>query len=69
MIDFSAIDNNMLYEKVLWIIVPAALLALIIAFAIWRAIEDRKRKREQEWTAERRKLEVVDGIEERKVDG
>ena len=69
MIDFSAIDNNMLYEKVLWIIVPAALLALIIAFAIWRAIEDRKRKREQEWTAERRKLEVVDGIEERKDDG
>ena len=69
MIDFSAIDNNMLYEKVLWIIVPAALLALIIAFAIWRAIEDRKRKREQEWAAERRKLEVVDGIEERKDDG
>ena len=69
MIDFSAIDNNMLYEKVLWIIVPAALLALIIAFAIWRAIEDRKRKREQEWAAERRKLEFVDGIEERKDDG
>lgn len=69
MIDFSAIDNNMLYEKVLWIIVPAALLALIVAFAIWRAIEDRKRKREQAWAAERRKLEVVDGIEERKDDG
>lgn len=65
MIDFSAIDNNMLYEKVLWIIVPAALLALIIAFAIWRAIEDRKRKREQAWAAERRKLEVVDGVAER----
>ena len=65
MIDFSAIDNNMLYEKVLWIIVPAALLALIIAFAIWRAIEDRKRKREQEWAAERRKLEIVDGVAER----
>lgn len=65
MIDFSAIDNNMLYEKVLWIIVPAALLALIIAFSVWRAIEDRKRKREQAWAAERRKLEVVDGVAER----
>ncbi|MCR4774946.1 MAG: hypothetical protein K5869_01065 [Saccharofermentans sp.] len=70
MIDFSsAIHNNMLYEKVLWIIVPAVLLALIVGFAIWRAIEDRKRKREQAWAAERRKLEVVDGIEERKDDG
>ena len=69
MIDFSAIDNNMLYEKVLWIIVPAVLLALIVAFTIWRAIEDRKKKREQAWAAERRKLEVVDGIEERKDDG
>jgi len=65
MIDFSAIDNNMLYEKVLWIIVPAVLLALIIAFAIWRALEDRKRKREQAWAAERRAIEVVDGITER----
>ena len=65
MIDFSAIDNNMLYEKVLWIIVPAALLALIIAFSVWRAIEDRKRKREQAWAAERRKLEIVDGVAER----
>ncbi|MCR5339976.1 MAG: hypothetical protein K6E60_01375, partial [Saccharofermentans sp.] len=65
MIDFSSIDNNMLYEKVLWIIVPAALLALIIAFSVWRAIEDRKRKREQAWAAERRKLEIVDGVAER----
>lgn len=65
MIDFSAIDNNMLYEKVLWIIVPAALLALIIAFSVWRAIEDHKRKREQAWAAERRKLEIVDGVAER----
>lgn len=65
MIDFSAIDNNMLYEKVLWIIVPVALLALIIAFSVWRAIEDRKRKREQAWAAERRKLEIVDGVAER----
>ncbi len=69
MIDFSAIDNNLLYEKILWIIVPAVLLALIIGFAIWRAIEDRKRKREQEWAAERRAIEVVDGIAERKDDG
>ena len=65
MIDFSAIDNNMVYEKVLWIVIPAVLLVLFIAFAIWRAVEDRKRKREQAWAAERRAIEVVDGIAER----
>ena len=69
MIDFSAFDNNMLYEKVLWIVIPAVLLAWFIAFAIWRAVEDRKRKREQAWAAERRAIEVVDGIEERTDEG
>ena len=69
MIDFSAIDNNMLYEKVLWIVIPAALLAWFIAFAIWRAVEDRKKKREQAWAAERRAIEVVDGIAERTDEG
>ena len=69
MIDYSFLDNNLVYEKILWIIVPAVLLALIIGFAIWRAIEDRRRKREQAWAAERRAIEVVDGIEERKDDG
>ena len=40
MIDFSAIDNNMVYEKVLWIVIPAVLLVLFITFAILRAVED-----------------------------
>ena len=69
MIDYGFFDNNLMYEKILWIVVPAVLLALIVGFAIWRAFEDRKRKREQAWAAERRAIEVVDGIEERKDDG
>ncbi len=69
MIDYGFFDNNLMYEKILWIVVPAVLLALIVGFAIWRAFEDRKRKREQAWAAERRAIEVAHGIEERKDDG
>lgn len=69
MIVYNVLENNMFLEKLLWIVIPAVLLALAIAFAVWRALERRKEKREQEWAAERRKLEVVDGIEERKDDG
>lgn len=68
MILISVIDN-MYMERFLWIVVPAALLALMIIFAIWRALEHRKVKMEERWAAERRKLEIVDGIEERKDDG
>ena len=68
MIVLSVIDN-MFLEKFLWIVVPAVLLVLMVAFAIWRAIDHRKVKMEERWAAERRKLEVVDGIEERKDDG
>ena len=69
MIVYNVLENNMFLEKLLWIVIPAVLLALAIAFAVWRALERRKEKREQEWAAERRKLEVVDGIEDRKDDG
>ena len=69
MIVYNVLENNLFLEKLLWIVIPAVLLALAIAFAIWRALERRKEKREQAWAAERRKLEVVDGIEERKDDG
>lgn len=69
MIDYSILENNAFLEKLLWIFIPAALLILVVAFAIWRALEDRKAKREKAWAAERRKLEVVDGLAERSEDG
>lgn len=69
MIDYRFFENNAFLEKLLWIFVPAVLLILVVAFAIWRALEDRKAKREKAWAAERRKLEVVDGVEERSEDG
>lgn len=68
MIDYRFFENNAFIEKVLWIFVPTALLILIVAFAVWKALEERKAKREKEWAAERRKLEVVDGVEERSED-
>lgn len=69
MIELNILENNMFLEKVLWIVIPAALLILAVAFAVWRALEDRKKKREKAWEAERRKIEVVDGIEGRSDDG
>lgn len=69
MIEFNVLENNMFLEKVLWIGIPAVLLILVIAFTVWKALEKRKVKREEAWAAERRKLEIVDGVEERKDDG
>ena len=68
MISLSIIENSFL-EKLLWIGVPAVLLALVITFAIWRFLERLKEKREEAWAAERRKLEIVDGVAERTDDG
>ncbi len=64
MVSLSIIENSFL-EKFLWIGIPTALVALIVALTVWRALEKRKAKREEAWAAERRKLEVVDGVEER----
>ena len=69
MVELNILENNMFLEKLLWIGIPAVLLALVIAFAVWRFLEHRKEKQEEAWAAERRKIEVVDGIEERKDDG
>ena len=68
MVSLSIIDNSFI-EKLLWIGVPAVLLALVIAFAVWRALERLKVKREEKWAAERRKIEVVGGVEGRTDDG
>ena len=65
MIELSILENNMFIEKVLWIGIPAVILALVVSFTVWRALEDRKKKREKAWEAERRKIEVVGGVEGR----
>ena len=68
MISYGLLDNSFL-ERLLWIGVPLVLLILVIAFAVWRFLEDRKAKREKAWAVERRKLEIVDGVEDRTDDG
>lgn len=69
MAELNILENNAFLERLLWIGIPAVIIALIVAFAIWRYLERRREKNEEEWAVERRKLEVVDGIEERKDDG
>ena len=68
MISYGLLDNSFL-ERLLWIGIPLVLLILVIAFAVWRFLEDRKAKREKAWAVERRKLEIVDGVEDRTDDG
>ena len=67
MVSLSIIDNAF-WERMLWIGVPFIVIALIIVFSVWRAIERRQAKREEKWAAERRKLEIIDGVEERTDD-
>ncbi len=69
MIALNILENNTFFEKFLWIGIPVVLVVLVAAFTIWKALESHKAKMEEKWAVERRKLEVVDGIEERKDDG
>ena len=66
MIELNILENNMFIEKVLWIGIPAVIFLLVVSFTVWRALEDRKKKREKAWEAERRKIEVVGGVEGRR---